>query len=127
MVTIPEEVLVAIEKTSPVCIATTDTAMPNIIYVGFLKAVDNTTIVVADNKMQKTRANLLANGSLAVVVLDKDTKKSYQLKGKVEYVDSGEKFAAVQQWVKDKRPDLTPKGGIYMTVTEIYSGAEKIA
>lgn len=128
MIKIPEEVKVAIGKTSPVCIATVNSEyIPNIIYVTFLKCINDTTIVIADNKLAKTKANILANSNLAFVVLDPDTKKAYQLKGKVEYLEDGEKYQEVVNWVHEKKTTLDAKGALYVTINEIFSGDKKIA
>ena len=127
MVKIPEEVKVAIDKTSPICLATVnDEYIPNIIYVTFLKYINDTTVVIADNKLAKTKNNILSNSNLSFVVLDSETKKSYQLKGKVEYVQDGEKYQDVVNWVQEKRPDMHPKGGLYVSINEIFSGEKKI-
>ena len=128
MIKIPEEVKIAIDKTNPICVATVNSEyIPNIIYVTFLKYIDNTTVVIADNKLAKTKNNVLSNSNLSFVVLDPDTKKSYQLKGKTKYLEEGEKFQDVFKWVNEKRPDLHPKGALYITIEEIFSGDKKIA
>lgn len=128
MVKIPQEVKTAIEKTSPTCVATVNNEkIPNIIYVTFLKYINDTTVVIADNKLVKTKNNILSNPDIAFVVLDPDTKKSYQLKGKTDYIQEGEKFQEVFNWVHEKRPDLSPKGALYITIDEIFSGDKKIA
>ena len=122
------EVKTAIEKTSPVCICTSSRGgVPNIVYVTFLKPFDDETIVIADNKFCKTLENLKENPVLSFVVLDKDVKKAYQVKGKVEYVTEGEKYDYTFNWVQGKRPDLKPKGAAFLSVDEIYCGAEKLA
>lgn len=126
MVKIPEEVKIAIDKTSPICVATVNSEyIPNIIYVKFLKYINDTTIVIADNKLAKTKDNILANHNLSFVVLDPETKKAYQLKGKTEYLKEGEKFQDVVNWVQDKRPDINPKGALYVTIEEIFCGEKK--
>ena len=62
MAKIPEEVKIAIKKTSPICITTAnDKKIPNIVYVAFLKQIDESTIVIADNKFVKTKENILSN------------------------------------------------------------------
>lgn len=128
MIKIPKEVKAAIDKTNPICLATVNKEyIPNIIYVAFLKYINDTTVVIADNKFVKTKTNILANSNLSFVVLDPDTKKSYQLKGKVEYIEAGEKFQKVVDWVHEKKPDLHAKGALYMSITEIFSGDKKIA
>jgi len=127
MVKIPEEVKMAIDKTNPICVATVNNEyIPNIIYVTFLKYINDTTVIIADNKLVKTKYNILSNSNLSFVVLDPETKKSYQLKGKVEYIQEGEKYQNVFNWVQERRPDLRPKGALYVTITEIFSGDKKI-
>jgi predicted pyridoxine 5'-phosphate oxidase superfamily flavin-nucleotide-binding protein len=128
MVFMPGEVQAAVDKTNPICIATVnEDGVPNIVYVGFLKYLDDRTIVIADNKFDKTRSNILMNKKLAFVVLDPETRKAYQIKGTAEYVTEGKRFEEVRDWVTSKRPDLKPKGAVYLTPDEIYCGAEKIA
>ena len=127
MMKIPKEVKTAIDKTKPTCVATVNSEyIPNIIYVAFLKYINDTTVVIADNKLAKTKNNVLSNSNLSFVVLDPETKKSYQLKGKVEYVQNGEKYQDVVKWVQEKRPDIQPKGALYVTIEEIFSGDKKI-
>ncbi|MCD4781171.1 MAG: pyridoxamine 5'-phosphate oxidase family protein [Candidatus Omnitrophica bacterium] len=127
MIKIPEEVKIAIDKTNPICIATVNSEnIPNIIYVTFLKYINDTTVVIADNKFVKTRNNVLSNSNLSFVVLDPETKKSYQLKGKTEYIQEGEKYQDVFNWVQEERPNLRPKGALYVTIDEIFSGDKKI-
>ena len=122
------EVKTALEKTSPVCICTsTKEGIPNIVYVTFIKVYDDETIVIADNKFSKTLENIKSNPVLSFVVLDKDVKKAYQVKGKVEYITEGEKYDYAFKWVNEKRPDLSPKGAAFLSVDEIYSGAEKLS
>jgi len=127
MIKIPEEVKIAIDKTNPICVATVNSEyIPNIIYVTFLKYINDTTVVIADNKLVKTKNNVLSNFNLSFVVLDPETKKSYQLKGKTEYIQEGKKYQDVFNWVQEKRPDLHPKGALYVTIEEIFSGDKKI-
>jgi uncharacterized protein len=127
MLKIPEEVKIAIDKTNPICVATVNNEyIPNIIYVTFLKYINDTTVVIADNKLSKTKNNILSNSNLSFVVLDPETKKSYQLKGKVEYIEEGKKYQDVVDWVQEKRSDLNPKGALYVSIKEIFSGDKKI-
>ncbi len=66
------------------------------------KVYDDETIVIADNKFSKTLENLKANPVLSFVVLDKDVKKAYQVKGKVEYFTEGEKYDYTYKWLMKK-------------------------
>ena len=128
MATLPDVVKTAIDKASSACVATADkNAITNVVYVSYLKYLDDETIVIADNKFAKTRSNLDSNPKLAFVVLDADTKKSYQVKGSVECLTDGEIYQSVVDWVHIKKPELTAKAAIYIQVEEVYCGAEKIA
>jgi len=128
MIKLTPEVKTAIEKTDPICIATADkNGVPNIVYIKCLKAVDDETVVISDNKFFKTRINLDANPVLAFVVLDKDTKKAYQVKGRVKCFTEGAKFDETVKWVHEKFPHLSPKAAFFMKVDEVYCGAERLS
>lgn len=127
MLKMPAEVKIAIDKTLPICVATSSkNGTPNVVYITFLKYISDTEIVLADNKMDKTKANIKENPLLSFVVLDQDTRKAYQVKGTAKYIESGPLLKDVTSWVKQKRPEMTPKGVVYVTVNEIYSGEKKI-
>ncbi len=102
---------------------------PNIIYLKFLKVYNNEQILIANNKFSKTRKNLLENPKISFVVLDKENKKSYQIKGTVEFHKDDQIFKDTVKWVEDERSSTTthPKSGIILNVKEIYCGAEKIS
>ena len=128
MAKLTDEVKTAIQKTNPVCIATSDkNGMPNIVYITYLKVYDDQTIVIADNKFDKTRKNLDLNPVLSFVVLDAETKKSYQIKGRVECFTEGPKFKEITEWVHVKHPHLSPKGAFFLSVDELYCGAERLS
>jgi predicted pyridoxine 5'-phosphate oxidase superfamily flavin-nucleotide-binding protein len=128
MAKLPDEVKIAIDKATSVCVATADSnAVANVVYVSYIKYQDEETIVIADNKFNKTRMNLNNNPKLAFVVLDIDTKKAYQVKGTVTAYSEGEKYQAVVKWVNIKHPQTTPVAALYVDVEEVYCGSEKIA
>ncbi len=128
MAKLSAEVQEAMKKTMPTCIATASSeGVPNLVYVTYVKAVGDDTIVVADNKFDKTRNNLDSNPWLTVTVLDPDTKKAYQIKGKTECFTEGDKYTEVVDWVHVNHPQMTPKAAFYMSVDEVYCGAERLA
>ena len=104
---------------------------PNLIYVKFLRVYNEKRLMVANNKFFKTEKNLLENPKMAVVVLDKETGKAYQLKGSVEIHKEGNVFEECVKWVKETRikeskPEMVPKAAVVLNVEEIYCGAERI-
>ena len=128
MAKLPEEVKTAIDKAVNVCVATTDArAVANVVYVSYLKYQDDETIIIADNKFGKTRQNLNTNSKLSFVVLDTDTKKSYQVKGTVTSYSEGEQYQSVVDWVHVKHPQTTPFAALYVEVEEVFCGSEKIS
>ena len=128
MAKLPEEVKTAIDKAANVCVATTDaSAVANVVYVSYLKYQDDETIIIADNKFGKTRQNLNTNSKLSFVVLDTDTKKSYQVKGTVTSYSEGEQYQSVVDWVHVKHPQTTPFAALYVEVEEVFCGSEKIS
>jgi uncharacterized protein len=123
-----KEVMEAISKTTPTCIATASPeGDPNLIYITYVKALDGDTLVVADNKFNKTRQNLDSNPKMSVVVLDPDTRKAYQIKCKANCFTEGAKHQEVVDWVHVNHPQLNPKAAFYLDVEEVYCGAEKLA
>ena len=102
---------------------------PNTIYLKFLKVYNNKQILIADNKFFKTEKNLLENPKISFVVLDKENKKAYQIKGTAEIHKDDKIFEDAAKWVEEKRsgPTTYPKSAVVLNVEEIYCGAEKIS
>ena len=124
MVQIPDAVKQAIEKQDVYCVATCDDKFtPNVVYIKFLKVVDDQTILIADNYLNKTRDNVENNGKVSFVVLD-DEKGSYQVKGTAQRLTEGPMFDEVQTWCPEKLPR---EAAVVMKVEEIYNGAKSIA
>lgn len=128
MAKLPEVVKTAIDKCTLASVATADNhEMPNVVYVSYLKYQDDETVILANNKFVKTSNNLENNSQIAFVVLDSDTKKSYQIKGKARTLTNGEIYESVVKWVHEKKPDVTPKAAVCIQVEEVYCGSERLA
>ena len=96
--------------------------IPNVIYIKYLKVIDDNTVLIADNYFCKTRDNIANNGKIAFVVLNSD-KGSYQIKGTSERFEKGPMYDEIQRWVPEKYPRTA---AVVMKVVEIYKGAERI-
>ncbi len=122
MVKMPPDVQEAISKQSPVPVATADSAgKPNVVFVGFLRIVDDETIQIADNFFDKTAANLGENPQVSIVVYDGEKKKSFQIKGSVEIMTEGSVYDDVATWVHAKSKALPAKAAVVMHVEEVYN------
>jgi len=99
MVKMPPEVQEVINNQSPVPVATADPdGKPNVIFVGFLRIVDDETIQIADNFFDKTAANM----------------------ERAEIVTKGPVYDDVKAWVHAKSKALPAKAAIVMHVEEVY-------
>jgi uncharacterized protein len=115
-----KEMIDALEK-DLVFLATSSTdGVPNVVPIGFARPIDEETILIADNYMNKTRQNLEKNPRISLVTKDA-TKCPFQFKGKVEIFESGQYFETVTEWGQNAMTKLTPKAAILMKVEEIYS------
>ena len=124
MVKIPLKVRKAIKDGKPFSLATASKkGKPNVVYVGYLKIINNQTVLIADNYFKKTKKNILENPQIAFVVLD-EKAGSYQLKGRVQYLTKGKYYDEVQEWCSKVHPR---KGAVIVHVKEVYNGAKRIA
>ena len=124
MAQLTDEVKKAISKQDVFPVATSNQdRTPNVVYITYLKVIDDQTVLIADNFLNKTRDNILSNGKIAFAVLD-DKKGSFQVKGTAERLTEGSVFDEVQKWVPDKLPKVA---AVVMHVEDIYNGAECIS
>ena len=115
-----KEMIDAIEKDLVFLATSSEDGVPNVVPIGFARPIDENTILIADNYMNKTRANLEKNPWISLVTKDAQ-KNPFQFKGKVEIFESGKYFDKVTEWGENAMTKLTPKAAIVMKVEEIYS------
>ena len=110
-------------RVGPVALVTVDTqGMPNAIYATCVHKYGNDKIVIADNFFHKTRANILAGSKAALLFITKDNA-SYQIKGTLEYLTSGEIFDDMKTWLDPKLPG---HAAAVLHVEQVYSGATQL-
>jgi uncharacterized protein len=96
--------------------------VPNSVYIKFASIHGNNKILIADNKLTKTKKNL-SFGTKGSVLFITSENKSYQIKGSLNYYKEGELFDDMKRW---NRKDLPGYGVAVLNVEEVYSGAEKL-
>ena len=122
MVKMPAEVRETLEKQKPIPIATASkSGVPNVVFVGLLKIVDDETLMLADNFFQKTAQNLMENPKIAILCYNSETKKSFQIKGNVTVTKEGPDFVAMRAWVHGINNKLPAKSCAVVKITEIYN------
>jgi predicted pyridoxine 5'-phosphate oxidase superfamily flavin-nucleotide-binding protein len=121
MVKMPAEVRETLEKQKPVPIATADAdGTPNVVFVGFLKILDDETIMIGDNFFYKTAANLEANPKMSILCYNGETKKSFQIKGSVEVYKEGDYYDQMTKWVLGVNNKLPAKAAVIVKIEEIF-------
>jgi len=118
--TMTKEMMDALEKDLVFLATATPDGVPNVVPIGFARPIDENTILIADNYMNKTRQNLEKNPWISLVTKDA-TKCPFQFKGRIEIFESGNYFDIVTEWGENAMTKLTPKAAILMKVEEIYS------
>jgi len=122
MVKMPSEVRETLEKQKPVPIATASkSGVPNVVFIGLLKIVDDETLMIADNFFYKTASNLKENPKISVLCYSSETKKSFQIKGNVTLCKEGENFNQMREWVHGINNKLPAKACVMVKITEIYN------
>ena len=120
----PAAVKEAISKQEVFPVATSNQdQIPNVVYIKYSKVIDDQTVLIADNYLDKTRNNISNNGRIAFAVLN-DEQGSYQIKGKAERFEKGPMYDEVQNWVPERLPRVAT---VVMRVEQIYNGAKRIA
>jgi uncharacterized protein len=124
MVKLSEEIKTAFSKVKifPVATASKD-GIPNVIPIGFCQLVDDETIWIVDNFMFKSLTNLKENPNVAIYVWGPDTGGCFQIKGKANIIDSGEKFEKMRSIVNIAKPGLPAKTLMEVEITEVFQCA----
>lgn len=108
----------------PTVILATATAdgTPNAVPVGSKKIIDEETILISNQFLNKTLANLKSNPKAAVSFWE--GFEGYQFKGTVTIETTGERFKETAEWIEDMGNKigfpLKSKGAVIFNIEEIY-------
>lgn len=111
------------QRGGPAVFSTTDKAgKPNSVYVLSMKLFDDGRVAVMDNRFHKTRENIKDGSRGAFLFLARE-HKAYQVKGRLEYLESGPLFEAFRAEIE---PRFARRAAVVLYPEEIYCGAEKL-
>lgn len=115
-----EDVRRVLERTKVVPVATASKdGVPNVVPMTFVRLLDESAVVVADNSMDKAAANLAENPRIAVCVWDLDSKRAYQIKGEAEVVRAGRIYDETVAWVHETKLDTHAKAAVVLHVGQV--------
>ena len=101
--------------------------IPNVVPIGGAHLVDNSTVVIPDNYLNKTRKNIEENPQVALVVSDEGKHDGYQFKGKIEMVKEGPIFDETRKLMAafSKKagidPPIVPQAAAVLRIEEVYT------
>ena len=124
MAELPEKVSKAWEdREGPIVLTTVNgEGIPNAIYATCVSKFSEDTIVVANNFFSKTLENIQEGSKGSILFITKG-RKSYQIKGTIEYHTEGPIFEDMKKWNPKKHPGHAAAA---LKVEEVYTGAEKL-
>lgn len=104
--------------------ATVDAAgVPNAIWLLSARLLDDDKVVIANNSMCKTLANVEAGGKAALLYIAPE-REAYQLKGSIEHHREGPIYDDLKSWLN---PNYPGRSAVLFRIEEIYYGATKVA
>ena len=108
-------------ETNALGLATTDeTGNPHNIAVAYVKVVSKNQLIISDNHLVETIANIKKNPNVSLVVWAENWEKNcigYELKGKAEYFTSGKWIEFIKKIpINEGEPC---KGAIMITINKV--------
>ena len=124
MATMPQACIDMINNAYAAALSTcSKDGVPNVVPVSMKQVIDAETVMVSDQYMRKTLANLQENPHVALSAWDNEG--GFQVKGTVTYENEGPRYEAVAAQVKEILSgmgyDFTSKGVCYIHVEEVFS------
>lgn len=119
MVKLTDEIKESLTGTKIVFLATSSKeGTPNVVPIGAFKLLDDETFLISDQFFKKTLENMKENPKIALSYWGE--KGGFQIKGSATLHTNDDVFNQDVAWMKDLRPNLTPKSAVVMKVTEVY-------
>jgi len=119
MVKLTDEIKESLTGTKIVFLATASKeGTPNVVPIGAFKILNDETLLISDQFFNKTLKNMKENPKIAISYWGE--KGGFQIKGSITLHTNDEVFKQDVAWMKELRPNLTPKSAVIMTITEVF-------
>jgi uncharacterized protein len=106
-------------KIFPVATASKD-GTPNVIPLGIVRLVDDETIWITDNFMNKSISNLRVNPKIAIYIWGPEIKGCFQIKGVAAIKNSGVEYEEMKARMNKERPELPARSLVIVKITEVF-------
>lgn len=112
------------EKQQVIALATaTKKGVPNVVPISGKKIIDDETILISDQFLNKTLNNMKDNPEVAITIWE--NLEGYQFKGTATIETSGQRFEETAKWIEDLGKQLNiplkSKGAVIIAISEIYN------
>jgi uncharacterized protein len=119
LVKLTQDVKESMQGVKTIFLATSSKAgVPNVVPMGAYKVLDDETMLLSDQFMQKSLSNMKENPRVAIAYWGE--KGGFQIKGTVTLHTDDQVFKDDVTWVKGMKPTLNPKTAIVMKITDVY-------
>ena len=120
LVKLTEDIKESMKGVKTIFLATSSKAgVPNVVPMGAFKVLDDETMLLSDQFMQKSLANMMENPRVAISYWGE--KGGFQIKGTVTLHTNDQVFKDDVAWVKSIRDTLNPKTAIVMKISDVYA------
>jgi uncharacterized protein len=106
-------------KIFPVATASRD-GTPNVIPLGIVRLMDDETIWITDNFMNKSISNLRVNPKIALYIWGPEIKGCFQIKGVAAIRNSGPEYDEMKVRMNKERPELPARSLVIVKITEVF-------
>lgn len=110
-------------KTAGVChlITAAKSGVPNAAPMGAVWAMDNDTIWIANNFMNKSAANIAENSNVSLLVWSRELGNCFQLKGTATLESGTADHAKMKEMLEAMKPGLPGKELLKLSVKEVFT------
>jgi len=119
LVKLTEEIRESLMSVKTIYLATCSAdGIPNVAPMGAFKLLDNETMLISDQYMNKTLKNVMSNPHAAISYWGE--KGGFQIKGTISVHTNDQVFKDNVEWMKAYIPRLKPKGALIMKITDVF-------
>jgi predicted pyridoxine 5'-phosphate oxidase superfamily flavin-nucleotide-binding protein len=119
LVKLTEDIKESMKGIKTIFLATCSKAgVPNVVPMGAYKVLDDETMLLSDQFMQKSLSNMKENPRIAISYWGE--KGGFQIKGTVTLHTDDQVFKDDVTWVKGMKATLNPKTAIVVKITDVY-------